>query len=92
MTDRVLPDNIKSAVDILLKCGDAEFQWLQMGIGLMLKAIVAEITGKFLSKEPGDLLAWICQVDRTISVYSREDLAKMILRWYNTMEDFKAAP
>lgn len=92
MTDRILPDNIKLTVDMLLHCGGAEFQWLQMGMGLMLKAIVAEMTDKFLSKESCDLVTWVAQNDKNLQGYSREDLAKMLLRWYNTMEDFKAAP
>ena len=92
MTNRILPENIKLTVDMLLRCGGAELQWLQMGMGLMLKAIIAEITEKFLSKEPGDLVTWISRIDRELQGYSREDLAKMLLRWHNLMEDFKAAP
>ena len=66
MIDKPLPENIKITVDMLLKCGGAELQWLQMGMGLMLKAIIAEITEKFLSKEPGDLVTWISRIDRVV--------------------------
>jgi len=92
MTNRILPENIKLTVDMLLRCGGAELQWLQMGMGLMLKAIIAEITEKFLSKEPGDLVTWISRIDRELQGYSREELAKILLRWHNAMEEFKAAP
>ena len=92
MTNRVVPNNIKLTVDMLLHCGDPEFAWLKMGMGLMLKAVAAEITDKFLSKESHDLVDWVIQNDNDLHGYSREDLAKILLRWYNTMEDFKAAP
>ena len=92
MTDRILPDNIKLTVDTLLHCGDAEFAWLKMGMGLMLKAIAAEITDKFLFRESCDLVTWVARSDNDLHGYSREELAKMLLRWYNAMEDFKRAP
>jgi len=88
-TDRILPDNMKRTVDMLLRCGGAELQWLQIGMGLMLKDIIAEIMEKFLSKEPIDLVTWVSQIDREFHEYSREELAKILLRWYNVMEEFK---
>ena len=88
MTSDSVPDDIKITVDTILKCGDAEFQWVQMGMGLLLKALVAEILDDRLAEDPSDWQAWIIKTNRNLVNYSREDLAKMLLGWHRSMADY----
>ena len=85
-----LPDNIKVAMDSLLKCGDAEIEWLQMGMGLMVKSLMVKITDDWLVGEPSDIVGWIVETDKAIKEYSREDLAKVLLSWHKSMGDYVA--
>ena len=85
-----LPDNIKVTVDTLLKCGDAELQWLQMGMSLMVKSLMVKITDDWLAGEPSDIVGWITKTDGNITRYSREDLAKVLLSWHKSMGDYVA--
>lgn len=85
-----LPDVVKAAVDALLRCGDEDLRWIRVGMNLMLKALITEITDGYLAKQSIDIAGWSARVYLNLDQYTREDLARITLGWYKSMQDFEA--
>src|SRR3990167_6130028 len=79
-----LPDNIKETAAALLKCNPAELQWLQMGMGLLMKRLIAAIL-QSTPDDPLNVCEWCRELDSRIALLTREDMAKFLIDWANTI-------
>ena len=83
-----LPENILHSTKELLATNAAERMWLQMGMGLLLKAFSAYLMDCYLTNTAVDPTKWACEIDEKIPTMTNEDMAKILLGWHHSMKSY----